>query len=120
MGRCLFCGKDRLRMYQLPDSESRHVFCDACGAAGPWGDTHEEARSLYSAVRLISHPCKWLWTLEGDHEGFWTVQCKENEDWPVSLLHEGAMFCSFCGGRLAVEGVSDATTTTEEHRDGED
>lgn len=51
MGRCLFCGKDKLRIYRLPDSKSLHVFCDACGAAGPWGDTVEEALTLYGVGR---------------------------------------------------------------------
>lgn len=51
MGRCLFCGKDKLRIYWLPDSKSRHVFCDGCGAAGPWGDTTEEALTLYGVGR---------------------------------------------------------------------
>lgn len=51
MGRCLFCGKDKLRICRLPDSKSRHVFCDGCGAAGPWGDTVEEALTLYGVGR---------------------------------------------------------------------
>lgn len=101
MDRCLFCGKCKLRIYHLPDSQSRHVFCDACGAAGPWGDTSEEARALYEAARPASRSCEWLWTPE-DNSGFWTAQCKE--DWPIGLLHEGARFCSFCGGELVVEG----------------
>lgn len=53
---CLFCKKDKLRMYRLPDSESRHLFCDECGAAGPWGETPEEARALYEAGRTATPP----------------------------------------------------------------
>ena len=52
------------------------------------------------AARSASRPCTWLWTPE-DNSGFWTAQCKE--DWPISLLHEGAKFCAFCGGELIVE-----------------
>lgn len=48
--------------------------------------------------------CKWTWTRDGEHSGFWTAQCKEDEDWPIALLHEGAKFCVFCGSRLIMEG----------------
>lgn len=47
--------------------------------------------------------CTWTWTPEGG-VGFWEAQCKQDEDWPISLLHEGAKFCAFCGNPLIVEG----------------
>lgn len=66
-GRCVFCGRHRLRMYHLPDSPSRHVFCDGCGAAGPWGDSSEEAVSLY-AVRSTAIVREVLTALESYRE----------------------------------------------------
>lgn len=105
-GGCVFCGKYKLRMYHLPDSQSRHVFCDGCGAAGPWGETAKEALTLYRAPATsdTAYPsCKWTWNNDGDHAGFWEVQCKADEDWPVQLLHDGARFCTFCGGNLIVK-----------------
>lgn len=47
--------------------------------------------------------CTWAWTHE-ERAGFWEVECKQDEDCPVSLLHEGAKFCAFCGNPLIVEG----------------
>lgn len=74
LGRCLFCRKDKLRIYRLPDSPSRHVFCDGCGASGPWGDTYEEAVSLYGVAKTCS---------QCDGSGF---------------EGDAQMPCSLCGG----------------------
>lgn len=54
-----------------------------------------------SILKYQVETCTWTWTPE-DKAGFWTARCKE--DWPISLLHEGAKFCAFCGRNLIVEG----------------
>lgn len=42
------CVNAELGLYQLPDSDSRHVFCRTCGATGPWGDSDQEAERLWN------------------------------------------------------------------------
>lgn len=42
------CKTGLLKVYRLPDSDSRHIYCSACNSAGPWGDTYEEAARLWN------------------------------------------------------------------------
>lgn len=48
------CVGGELGLYQLPDSNSRHVFCKTCGASGPWGETNEEAERLWNERKSIT------------------------------------------------------------------
>jgi hypothetical protein len=43
-----FCRVGDLRVYELPDSPSRHVFCGACNSCGPWGEGVEEAYRMWN------------------------------------------------------------------------
>lgn len=47
------CIGGKLGLYQLPDSNSRHVFCETCGASGPWGETNEEAERLWNERTVV-------------------------------------------------------------------
>lgn len=49
--------------------------------------------------------CTWERFTDGEYpqDGFWIAECK-GEAWPISLLNEGAEFCTFCGSTLIVKG----------------
>lgn len=45
-----------------------------------------------------SRACTWAWYRDGDHGGYWSTDCTEDEE--IALLHDDAKFCTFCGKPL--------------------
>lgn len=54
---CPWCPvKTELSLYHLPDSPSRHVYCRQCNGAGPWGDSDDEAITVWNSRAAVAGP----------------------------------------------------------------
>lgn len=60
--------------------------------------------SAPSVAPVVDGKCSWTWNRDTEYEGFWIAECKEDEDWPIKIVHDGARFCTFCGRGLLVKG----------------